>query len=220
MKLLGIAIVAYIPFLVDAYYPFKGMSKGTATNEGENLCILLITCSNFGIDGVEATPPPSFNAHQLLNPRARDPDIYNKAILELKALEEKPVCHRVAVQLHMNNCQDLKESGDADYELGESQLQRHHIESFAASLAICDLESGSFDIPRACALFRSPALLRASRDMKGQLKVSPKQVGACMEALGQIDSMWNSWLSYRDKTLLLCRAYRLDIDKGVLRSCL
>lgn len=135
-------------------------------------------------------------------------------MLELKRLEEEPVCHRVAVQLLMNNCQGVEETGEGDYQLEGNQLQRHHIESFAASLAICDLERGRFVIPYACTPFSSSGLRRASRDVGSKLKVSPDQVGACLEALGQDHSHWNTWLSYRDKALLFCRASRLDIDKG------
>jgi hypothetical protein len=134
-------------------------------------------------------------------------------MLELKRLEEEPICHRVAVQLLMNNCHGL-DLAETEYQLQSAHLQRHHVESFAASLAICDLERGSFIIPSACHSFTSSSLLRASRDQNGQLQVSPDQVGSCLEALGQDHSHWMTWLSYRDKALLFCRAARLDIDKG------
>lgn len=166
----------------------------------------------------EASATAKFNPHELLDAISRKPDIYNKAMLELKRLEEEPVCHRVAVQLLMNNCQGLEENGDGDYQMEGSQLQRHHVESFAASLAICDLERGRFIIPDACTPFTSSALSRASRDIKSKLRVSPDQVGGCLEALGQHHSHWNTWLSYRDKALLFCRASRLDIDKGMSNS--
>jgi hypothetical protein len=118
----------------------------------------------------------------------------------------------------MNNCQGLEESADGEYQLQGAHLQRHHVESFAVTLAICDLERGRFVIPQACIPFTSLALLRASRDVKGQLEVSPEQVGSCLEALGQNSSLWSTWLSYRDKALLFCRASRLDVDKGILRT--
>lgn len=135
-------------------------------------------------------------------------------MLELKRLEEEPICHRVAVQLLMNNCQGLENIGESEYQLESANVQRHHVESFAASLAICDLERGAFVIPPACRPFTSSYLLRASREGNGQLQVTPDQVGSCLGALGQEHSHWMTWLSYRDKALLFCRASRLDIDKG------
>jgi len=158
----------------------------------------------------------NFNAQELLDSKSRRSDVYTKAMLELKRLEEEPICHRVAVQLLMNNCQGLEDVGESEYQFESAHLQRHHVESFAASLAICDLERGSFVIPSACLQFTSSSLMRASRDQKGNLQVSPDQVGSCLGALGQDHSHWMTWLSYRDKALLFCRAARFDIDKGPL----
>ena len=160
----------------------------------------------------------NFNAQELLDSRARKSGVYTKAMLELKRLEEEPVCHRVAVQLLMNNCQGLDNAGESEYQYESAHLQRHHVESFAASLAICDLERGGFVIPSACLSFTSLSLIRASHDQKGNLQVSSDQVGSCLEALGQDHSLWMTWLSYRDKALLFCRAARFDIDKGPLKS--
>lgn len=156
-----------------------------------------------------------FNPDELLGSRLRKPEIFTKAMLELKRLEEEPTCHRVAVKLLMNNCQGLENIGENDYENGNGQLQKHHVESFAATLAICDLERGRFIIPHACSPFMSSTLYRVAHEGKGKLQVSTEQVGECLEALGQDHSHWNTWLSYRDKALLFCRAARFDIDKGI-----
>jgi hypothetical protein len=216
MKPIRIITLMLLPLMVTAYSPFRGASKSAKTIDGESSgCYLLRLLTRSVAVDTEAMPLAEFDPHELLDSRSRKSDIYNKAMLELKRLEEEPICHRVAVQLLMNNCQGLEESGDGDYQMEGAQLQRHHVESFAASLAICDLERGRFDIPQACTLFTSVALSRASRDIKGKLRISPDQVGECMEALGQHHSHWNTWLSYRDKTLLFCRASRLDIDKGM-----
>jgi hypothetical protein len=155
----------------------------------------------------------------LLASLSRKPEIFTKAMFELKRLEEEPTCHRVAVQLLMNNCQGLESMEDEDYQSDYGHLQKHHVESFSASLAICDLERGKFIIPQACDPFTSSTLYRIARDGKGKLQVSVEQVGACLEALGQNHSHWNTWLSYRDKALLFCRAARFDIDKGILNKC-
>jgi len=155
-----------------------------------------------------------FDAQELLNYKSRNSEFYTKAMLELKRLEEEPICHRIAVQLLMNNCQGLENIRESEYQFESAHLQRHHVESFAASLAICDLERGGFVIPSACLQFTSSSLTRASHEQEGNLHVSADQVGSCLEALGQDHSYWMTWLSYRDKALLFCRAARYDIDKG------
>lgn len=162
-----------------------------------------------------------FNANELLDSKYRKPEIYTKAMLELKRLEEEPICHRIAAQSLMNNCRGLENIGEKeDYQLNSFGLQRHHVESFAASLAICDMERASFTIPDACTPFTGSALRHYIIHASGKLQVSPEHVSVCLQALGQDPSQWNTWLSYRDKALLFCRAARLDIDKGTeIASC-
>lgn len=163
---------------------------------------------------IKVSTSVEFNPDELLASRVRKPEIYTKAMLELKRLEEEPTCHRLAVKLLINNCKGLEQIGENEYDTSSSHLQKHHVESFAASLAICDLERGRFNIPHACSSFMSSTLYRIAHDGNSKLQVSPEQVGECLEALGQDHSHWNTWLSYRDKALLFCRAARFEIDKG------
>lgn len=134
-------------------------------------------------------------------------------MVELKRLEDEPLCHRTATQILLNSCQVLDESDSHEYNVQSGRIQRHHVESLAASLAICDMEH-RFVIPPACSCLRMPALLDAVQDTTMKLEITSEQVGACLEALGQDHSHWNTWLSYRDTALLLCQASRIDIEKG------
>ena len=212
MMLLHFTFIACFSFLVSAYNPFQRSSQSTSTITGKNKLPRPIQSNQF-IDSPSASGSLDFKANELLESTARKPDIYTKAMIELKRLEEEPICHRVAVKLLVNNCQGLEDFREGEYQPESSRLQRHHVESFAASLAICDLERGRFVIPYACNLFTSHALQRAAE--QGTLQVSPEQVGECLEALGQDHSHWNTWLSYRDKALLFCRAARFDTEKGM-----
>jgi hypothetical protein len=177
-------------------------------------------------------------------------------MVELKRLEEKPLCHRIAAQMLMKNCAGLEGINEQDYEFYSGRVQRHQVESFAASLALCDMERGNMDIPDACSPFQLPALLRALEDGQGHLQVSAEQVGACLTGLAQDHShceylshsfaflspvdvyelfrcysktlflgrllmeifLGSSWLSYRDKALMFCRAARMDIEKGMIET--
>ncbi|TGO45787.1 hypothetical protein BCON_0365g00050 [Botryotinia convoluta] len=158
------------------------------------------------------------NKHQntkseLVNARSRNNELYSSAMLELKRLEEEPICHRVAAQLLMSNCEGLEDINQKEYDLYSGRVQRHYVESLAASLAICDMERSSMVVPDACEPFRLPSLLRASQEAEGKLQVSQNEVGACLKALGKDPSHWLSWTSYRDNCLLICQAARSDIDK-------
>ncbi len=158
-----------------------------------------------------------FNPTELLESRSRRPEIYTKAMLELKRLEEQPLCHRLAAQLLVNNCRSLEGVDEENYDWNSVHLQRSHVESFAASLAICDLERAKFTIPRSCSPFNHLALQQAARhgNGNGKLEVSGEKVTDCLESLALDPSYWSTWLSYRDKALLFCKAARLDIDKGM-----
>lgn len=136
-------------------------------------------------------------------------------MLELKRLEEEPICHRVAAQILMSNCEGLEDISQKEYDLYSGRVQRHYVESLAASLAICDMERSSMTVPDACESFRLPALIRASQEAEGKLQVSQNEVGDCLKGLGKDPSHWLSWTSYRDNCLLICQAARSDIDKGM-----
>jgi hypothetical protein len=180
--------------------------------------------SVFSDDSVDRDELPNFtsnfNPTELLDSRSRKPEVYTKAMLELRRLEEQPVCHRLAAQLLMNNCRTLEGVDEERYDFNSVHLQRHHVESFAASLAICDLERARFTIPRSCSPFKVLGLQQAARDGNGKLEVSPEEVGDCLASLALDHSHWNTWISYRDKALLFCKAARLDIDKGMSNACL
>ena len=218
MKLYQIAAAVQLPLLVYAYNPFKVASQAKAQDDGEDLPVEIKI--SILIHFIAISTSMEFNPDDLLRSRVRKPEIFTKAMLELKRLEEEPTCHRVAVKLLVNNCQGLEHIDENDYISNNGHLQKHHVESFAASLAICDLERGRFAVPHACNPFMSSTLYQIASDGNGKLQVSPEQVGRCLEALGQDHSHWNTWLSYRDKALLFCRAARFDIDKGILKQLL
>ncbi|KAG4032619.1 hypothetical protein MFRU_006g00890 [Monilinia fructicola] len=150
---------------------------------------------------------------ELANARSRTNELYSSAMLELKRLEEEPICHRVAAQLLMSNCEGLEDISQKEYDFYSGRVQRHYVESLAASLAICDMERSSMVVPDACESFRLPALLHASQEAEGKLQISQNEVGACLKGLGKDPSHWLSWTSYRDNCLLICQAARSDIDK-------
>ncbi|KAI8964544.1 hypothetical protein F5Y11DRAFT_345479 [Daldinia sp. FL1419] len=95
---------------------------------------------------------------QLLKPESRLPSPYETALRELRELESEPLCHRTAARLLVNNCEVLEGKNDASVLTESGRKIRDFVDSYAASLAICDLERGSFQIPRECANFRESVL--------------------------------------------------------------
>jgi hypothetical protein len=144
------------------------------------------------------------------------PNIYTVAIQELQELESEPLCHRLAARLLVNNCHVLDGKDEATVLTDSGRAVRDFVDSYAASLAICDLERGSFVIPSECAPLREPALARLSVPKHPQLHVSTQEVSDCLHGLSQSDAAWNTWISYRHKALRFCEAARSDNEKGYL----
>ncbi|KYK55083.1 nuclear membrane fusion protein Kar5 [Drechmeria coniospora] len=141
------------------------------------------------------------------------PDTYVLALRELQELESEPLCHRIAARLLVNNCQLLDGQDEAAVLIDSGRATRDFVDFFAASLAICDLERGSFTIPRACSKFRESSLAGLPVPSTPQLHLSTSEIDGCLEGLAQSDSAWNTWVSYRHKALRFCEAARSDNEK-------
>lgn len=129
------------------------------------------------------------NPPDMLLPGAHHlPSIYEDALAELKDLESEPFCHRVAARLLVNNCQLLDGKDDATVLTESGRRVRDFVDSYAASLAICDLERANFQIPRQCAMFREEALSKLPVGPDAHLHVSSKEIDQCLAGLGASDS--------------------------------
>lgn len=142
------------------------------------------------------------------------PPLYELALNELQELESEPLCHRNAARLLVNHCQLLQGKDEATVLTDSGRASRDFVDSYAASLAICDLERGSFRIPLACAQFQEEALLRLAVPKKPELHVTSSEINSCLKGLAESDSAWNTWVSYRHKALRFCDAARADNEKG------
>ncbi|KAI1098224.1 hypothetical protein F4804DRAFT_350608 [Jackrogersella minutella] len=124
---------------------------------------------------------------------SRLPSAYEVALNELRELESEPLCHRTAARLLVNSCEFLEGKNDATVLTDSGRKIRDFVDSYAASLAICDLERGSFQIPGECANFRESVLSQLPLQNIGQLH--------------------NTWVSYRHKALRFCEAARVDNER-------
>jgi hypothetical protein len=136
------------------------------------------------------------------------------ALAELEELESEPLCHRNAARLLVSNCQLLEGRDDQEVVASANRLARDFVDSYAASLAICDLERGSFSIPSSCSLFQEAALGSLPIPQQPQLHVSTQEIDMCLEGLALSDSAWNTWVSYRHKAVRFCEVSRAENQKG------
>lgn len=153
---------------------------------------------------------------EMLQQPSRLPNIYALALSELQELESEPLCHRVAARLLVNNCQLVDGKDDATILTDSGRQVRDFVDSYAASLAICDLERGRFKIPSECTKFREPTLSQIAVRNEPQLHVSSQEISSCLSALAASDAAWSTWISYRHKALRFCEAARADHEKGML----
>ncbi|KAI4594106.1 hypothetical protein KJ359_008648 [Pestalotiopsis sp. 9143b] len=156
---------------------------------------------------------PTYDSARLSDAGRQSVTPYDIALHELQQLESEPVCHRTAARLLVDNCQVLNGKDEATVLTDSGRKIRDFVDAYAASLAICDLERGSFIIPPECENFREPALRQLSLGDTSYLHVSSKEIDRCLSGLGASDSGWNTWISYRHKALRFCEAARADNEK-------
>lgn len=163
---------------------------------------------------ISAPSGPTHHFAQDWRSISRLPEPHAVALSELQKLESEPFCHRIAARLLVTNCQLLEGKDEATILTDSGRRIRDFVDSFAASLAICDLERGGFFIPQACSNFREDALANLPVSAHPTLHVTSREIDACLTGLAKSDSAWNTWISYRHKSLGFCEAARVDHEKG------
>ncbi|KAK7744241.1 hypothetical protein SLS53_003762 [Cytospora paraplurivora] len=166
--------------------------------------------------GVKTGPRHDLNLspYEILQSSSTPSDVYTIALNELQDLESEPLCHRIAARLLIGNCQLLDGKDEATILTDSGRQIRDFVDSYAASMAICDLERGRFDIPRACERFREPVLVQLPHSDQAQLHVTAHEIDNCLSGLAAENSAWSTWVSYRHKALRFCEAARADQEKA------
>ncbi|OWP02040.1 hypothetical protein B2J93_1512 [Marssonina coronariae] len=164
MKLSATYLLAVLPAIALAWSPFRHTAE-----------VVVVATDNYQDRTVGIDDGSKFNPQELLD--AYKPEIYTEALIRLKRLESKPICHRVAAQLLVNNCRSLDGINEQAYQLDSDHIQTHQIETFTAGLTVCEMEhlGLELDIPQSCSAFSSAALFEYARDHKKKLEVSHQQ---------------------------------------------
>ena len=164
-----------------------------------------------GIAGSTTEKAPSYESRTVPVPMV---DRFATALSELQELESKPLCHRIAARLLVNNCQLINGQNDVHTRSNNDGEARDFVDAYAISLAICDLERGSFVIPRTCSHFRESTLAEIPVPVKPQLHVSTHQITECLGDLAPSDAAWNTWVNYRHQAMRFCQASLSENQRG------
>lgn len=168
------------------------------------------------VHGLRNEPRQDLNLSpiEMLQSGSRPPNVYAVALHELQDLESEPLCHRIAARLLIGNCQLLDGKDEATILTDSGRQIRDFVDSYAASMAICDLERGRFGIPPTCDKFREPILAKIPFADTAQLHVTSREIDLCLSGLAGENSAWSTWVSYRHKALRFCEAARVDQEKS------
>ncbi|KAI1178362.1 hypothetical protein F4777DRAFT_538450 [Nemania sp. FL0916] len=145
---------------------------------------------------------------------AREPTSFDIAFNEMKALESEPLCHQIAARLLVHNCQLIEGKDEATVYTDSGHQIMDFVDSYAASLAICDLERGRFTIPTQCRKLRQSYLSQLPIPNHPRLHLTSEEIRGCLSGLGASSSAWNTWLSYRPRALGFCEAAKVENEKA------
>lgn len=136
---------------------------------------------------------------------------FTTVLEELKELETKPLCHRVASRILINNCKLVDGKNDATIYTHSEHTVRNFMDAYAISLALCDMERGSIPAPATCAQFEEDALVKLSMYTdEPRLHVATSEIRLCLAGLSETDTAWATWMSYSKHALDFCEAARSD----------
>jgi len=161
--------------------------------------------------------------HQPLIPR---PDSFINALRIITSLETSPSCHRLATSTLIDSCRSL----EADRaQRDASNLALDSVKStFAARLAVCELQGASALIPHDCVVMTAKVQSSGLKCMlpgkncpaKGastllqHVEISSNQVGKCLKALESRPQWWTSYSNARQNAVVICQAARAEVEKG------
>lgn len=114
----------------------------------------------------------------------------------------------------MNNCQLVNGQEEVLTRTDADKTARDFVDAYAISLAICDLERGSFSIPSSCSPFRESTLAMLSAPVKPQLHASTLEITECLRDMAPSDAAWNTWVNYRHQAMRFCQASLAENQKG------
>jgi hypothetical protein len=160
------------------------------------------------------------NLTDLINQRPSSDDFVPTHVVKLlKALSNKPACHKAAAYQLITSCQSVR----ADTLNPRPSLEDLETTKsiFAARLAICELREANANTPPQCRSLLTVSLDTFDRSprnpsqLSGQVgdQVSPADLRACLRALEARPQSWTSYSNNRQPAALICDVSRSEIMK-------
>jgi len=151
------------------------------------------------------------------------PDVQNTLDVIVKMVN-MPSCNKIATGKLMNSCQMPDDKNNNFESLSNS---------YAANLAVCELYDAGLDIPTECLEYLpSVEMLDKLNNQHGVVgttiltdksfsyhdfdKTTRSTAAKCVKRLGSTSQTWTSYSNNKQNAFHICKAYRADIDRGMV----
>ena len=153
-------------------------------------------------ENIAGTDLTSFN----IKPHGDKSEVYVKAVELLKSLQSAPSCTRIATSTLLTSCQSIEASSN------ESETAIDDVKAmYAAQLAICELRAAKAQIPDHCSFIST---FSEGEKVKINEKFKKRHLSPCIQSLEGRPQWWTSYSNNIQNAVLICRATRIDIEKG------
>ena len=153
-------------------------------------------------------------------------EVYSKALQLLGSMQSAPSCNRLATSRLLTACQSTDGSSS------NLEVALDNIKSiYAAQLAVCELRGAGLAIPTHCGTILPSESERQNQrdnglggdrdgDFNGRSgvysKLDNKQLSQCLKSFESKPQWWTSYSNSRQNAVVMCRAARVEIEKGQL----
>ena len=132
--------------------------------------------------------------------------VYSKAVALLVQMQTGPSCRRLAATDLMTDCRSVE--GAAASTLPNLDDVK---ESYAARLAVCELQRADVEVPSQCNFFSH---LGTESPSKVTARTTNFVLRPCLKSLESKPQWWTSYSNARQETEVMCQASRIEIEKG------
>lgn len=139
-------------------------------------------------------------------------------------MQSSPSCNRLAASTLLTSCQSVEgSSANAEGLLDDLKSV------YAAQLAVCELTGAGSPIPQHCGSLMWSELSSGKQGLRGFLSsrseklhaitgtrdLDQKQLSHCLKSLESRPQWWTSYSNSRQNAAVMCKAARIEIEKGL-----
>ncbi|MCJ1419500.1 hypothetical protein MMC32_005855 [Xylographa parallela] len=135
-------------------------------------------------------------------------EVFSQALELLTSLQAAPSCNRLATSSLLTGCQSL-ESTSLEVEITLDDIRS----TYAAQLALCELQSAGAQLPTHCAINFLSNPNDASNKYNGRYS---QRLRKCLNSLESRPQWWTSYSNSKQNAVVLCQAARVELEKDDL----